>query len=71
MHGMQAPNGQVSDLEMLASSDPSLNESALTFATQWQGGLLGQQPDTGATPQSHEFVMQIQYFNMQRLVSQQ
>ena len=56
---------------MLASSDPSLNESALAFATQWQGGMLGQQPDTGATPQSHEFVMQIQYFNMQRMISQQ
>ena len=71
LHGMQSPNGQVSDLEMVASSDPSLNESALAFATQWQGGMLGQQPDTGATPQSHEFVMLIQYFNIQRLISQQ
>ncbi|MGA2882514.1 MAG: hypothetical protein ABSG13_26470 [Bryobacteraceae bacterium] len=71
LHGMQAPNGKVSDLEMVASSDPSLNESALAFATQWQGGMLGQQPDTGATPQSHEFMMLIQYFNMQPLISQQ
>jgi len=71
LHGMQSPGGQVSDLEVLASSNASLNEAALAFAAQWQGGMLGQQPDTGATPQSHEFVMQIQYFNMQRLVSQQ
>lgn len=71
LHGMQSPSGQVSDLEMLASSDPSLNDSALAFATQWQGGMLGQQPDTGATPQSHEFVMLIQYFNMHLLISQQ
>ncbi len=64
LHGMQAPDGQLSDLELLASSDPSLTPSALAFAAKWEGGLMGQDAETnGATPQSHEIVLTIEYFN--------
>jgi hypothetical protein len=62
LHGMQMPSGQLSDVELLASSDGALNESALAYAASWHGGSLGQEPDTGATPQSHEFLMMIEYF---------
>jgi hypothetical protein len=61
LHAMQAPNGQVSDVELLAFSDASLNEAALAHIANWQGGIMGQEPETGATPQSHEIVMILQY----------
>lgn len=59
LHAMASPGGQLSDAELLASSDPSLNQSALAFASQWQGGTLPEQE--GATPQSHELVLILQY----------
>jgi hypothetical protein len=64
LHGMQAPGGQLSDMELLASSDSTLNEAALAFASKWQGGMMGQEAD-GVTPQSHEVVMTIQYVGPQ------
>jgi hypothetical protein len=66
LHGMQAPSGQLSDVELLASSDASLNQSALAFASNWQGGMMGQAENV--TPQSHEIVLTIQYANLQALV---
>jgi hypothetical protein len=63
LHGLQAPDGQLSDVELLASSDASLNQSALAFASKWQGGLMGQETETGVTPQSHEILLTIEYFN--------
>ncbi len=65
LHGMQAPDGQLSDLELLASSDASFNQAALAFASKWQGGIMGQETENGATPQSHEIVMTIQYVGQQ------
>ncbi len=61
LHGMQAPDGKLLDLEMLASSDPSLNEQALAYASKWEGGLPGQEIENGATPQSHEILVMFQY----------
>ena len=57
LHGVQAPDGQLLNLEVLASSDPSLNEAALADATKWHGGRMG--PETGATPQSHEIMTMV------------
>ncbi|HTB16602.1 MAG TPA: hypothetical protein VK708_00740 [Bryobacteraceae bacterium] len=65
LHGMQAPSGQVSDVELLASSDASLNEAALAFASKWQGRMMGQDAEDGVTPQSHEVVMTIEYSSPQ------
>jgi hypothetical protein len=61
LHALQSPGGQVSDVELLASSDAALNEAAIAFAAKWQGGMMGQEPQAGATPQSHEVVMTIEY----------
>ncbi len=63
LHGMQAPSGELSDVELLASSDASLNQPSLAYASKWSGGMLGQEPETGATPQSHEILMMIEYSN--------
>ena len=61
LHAVQSPTGEVGDIELLASSDAALNEAAIAFAAKWQGGMMGQEPQTGATPQSHEVVMTIEY----------
>ena len=61
LHGMQSPDGKLTDVELLASSDASLNASAVEFAAKWQGGLMGQETEPGATPQSHEVLMTVRY----------
>ena len=61
LHGVQLPDGQLTEVELLASSDASLNEPALATATKWVGGMMGQEPEPGATPQSHEVLMTVQY----------
>jgi hypothetical protein len=61
LHGVQSPDGQMTGVEVLASSDPSANESALTFASKWAGGPMGQESEAGVTPQSHEVLMTVQY----------
>lgn len=62
LHGMQSPDGQLTEVEVLASSDPTLNQTALEAASKWKGGLLGRESEPGVTPQSHEVLMTIQYF---------
>lgn len=62
LDGMQSPGGQLSDLEILASSDPGLNSSAQEWASKWQGGLLGEETESGATPQSHEVIITVEYY---------
>jgi hypothetical protein len=61
LHAVQSPDGQISDVEVLASSDSSLNQAAVAFASKWQGGMLGGESQSGATPQSHEMVMMVEY----------
>jgi Gram-negative bacterial TonB protein C-terminal len=61
LHALQSPTGQVSDIELLASSDAALNEAAIAFASKWHSGMMGQDSQAGATPQSHEVVMTIEY----------
>ncbi|MGB6943670.1 MAG: hypothetical protein WBE37_14820 [Bryobacteraceae bacterium] len=61
LHGVQAPDGQLLNLEVLASSDPSLNQPALADAAKWHGGRMG--PETGATPQSHEIMTMVVFSN--------
>lgn len=58
VHAMQSPAGEISDAEVLASSDPALNETALHFATVL---FRGQSSQTGATPQSREVLMILRY----------
>jgi hypothetical protein len=61
LHAVQSPDGQISDVEVLASSDSSLNQAAVAFASKWQGGMMGRESQSGATPQSHEVVMMVEY----------
>lgn len=67
LHAMQSPTGQISDVEVLASTDTSLNESAMAVASNWQGRMMGPDAQAGATPQSHELVLTIEYVPSQAL----
>ena len=66
LHGVQSPDGQITEVELLASSDASLNESAVAAAAKWAAGSMGQEPEPGATPQSHEVLMTVQYLPSQQ-----
>jgi hypothetical protein len=65
LHAVQSPMGQLGDIELLASSNPSLSDAALAFASKWEGGTMGQDSQAGATPQSHEVVMTLEYVSSQ------
>jgi hypothetical protein len=73
LHGVRSPDDKVSDLEVLASSDASLNDQALAQTAQSSGLLLAQENEPGATPQSHEVLVTVEYFSpgQQAAVSQQ
>lgn len=58
LHAMQSTEGEISDAEVIASSDPALNDTALHFATAL---FRGQSTQTGATPQSREVLMILRY----------
>jgi len=66
LHGMQSPDGQLAEVEVLASSDPSLNDAALQVGSKWKGGMIGRETEPGVTPQSHEVLMTIQYSAAER-----
>ena len=66
LHGMQSPDGQLAEVEVLASSDPSLNAAALEVGSKWKGGMIGRETEPGVTPQSHEVLMTIEYSAAER-----
>jgi hypothetical protein len=52
LHGVSSPDGQMSEIEVLASTNAGLNQAALDWANRWQ--QPANQPRNGSTPQSHE-----------------
>ncbi|HEX4230446.1 MAG TPA: hypothetical protein VHZ07_17355 [Bryobacteraceae bacterium] len=62
LHGMMSAAGKLSDLEVLASSDPNLNQPALARVANLQ--MWANQVQAGATPESCEvyFTMESQNF---------
>ncbi|MFL6415276.1 MAG: hypothetical protein ACJ74Y_06350 [Bryobacteraceae bacterium] len=65
VHGMQSPKGRLGDTELIASSNPSLNNSALQYASKWKAGPMGAVVEPGATPQSHQVFLTLQYMPQQ------
>lgn len=59
LHGNSAPNGGLSEIEILASSDPGLNQTAIAQATAMAQRRARDQP--GATPQSSELMMTFRF----------
>jgi hypothetical protein len=54
VRGMVSPDGHFTDAEVLASSNPALNQRAVERATQPQFHMAADDGQEGATPQSHE-----------------
>ena len=71
LHATESPKAEISDVELLASSDSSLNDAALDFVAKRQGRMIGLDPQAGATPQSHELVMILEFVNPQPAAVQQ
>ena len=58
LHGSAGPNGRLSDIEILASSDPRLNP----FALQSAGAMNSlRQSQPGATQQSQEMFLTLEF----------
>jgi hypothetical protein len=58
LHGMVSPTGELSDVEVLASSDSSLNETALGFV---KAGIRTPGSQEGAAPLAHEITMILKF----------
>ena len=59
LHGNLAGDGTLSEVEILASSDPGLNQAAVNQANTLARGRVQNQP--GATAQSSEFMMTFEF----------
>jgi len=65
VHGVQPPSGPMTDLEVISSTNTSLNSAALKFATEWKGGrTLPDSGQPGATRQTHEVYQTLHFLNM-------
>lgn len=62
LHGNMSPDGHLSETELLASTDASLNQKALDQANQF-GKTMGSfsQAQPGATQQSHEMIFTFEF----------
>jgi hypothetical protein len=59
LHGNLAGDGKLNEVEILASSNPSLNEAAITQASMLANGRVQNQP--GATAQSSEMILTCEF----------
>jgi len=61
VHAMQSPKGRLSDTEVVASSNASLNNSALQYASKWKAGPMAAVVAPGIKPQLHEVFLTLRY----------
>ncbi len=71
LHGMQPPSGKLTDVELIGSTNPSFNNAALSFASNWGGGTPPENAEPGATAQSHEVFLTLHYVSASGGVSGQ
>jgi len=61
VHGMLAPERKLTETEIVATSDPSLNQAALDQAARWQSWQAEEDSQPGATPQAHEVYFTVRF----------
>jgi hypothetical protein len=61
LHGNIAPDGHLGEIEILASTDSSLNQTALDRAHLFMGIGRGNPSQPGVTPQSHEALFTFEF----------
>jgi len=59
--GLVTPQGQLTDLQVLASSNPGLNQAALERAAKWDDRHSQEDAQAGAAPQSHEVLFTFEF----------
>jgi hypothetical protein len=64
LHGNVAQDGQLSEVEVLSSTDAALNQNALDRAKQ-RDRMPFAQTQPGATPQSHEMFFTFEFVTSQ------
>lgn len=68
LHAVRSPEGKLTDVELITSTNPALNTSALTFAANWGSGPPSDETEPGATPQFHEVFLTLRFINGARPV---
>ena len=61
LHGMLAPDGQLTELEILASTNPALNDGAIRHARRAPSSRMPSQTQPGNTPRSRETVFIVEF----------
>lgn len=61
VHGLRSVSGEFTGLELVASSNSALNQSALEMASKWSGSAISEDVEPGATPQSHEVLVTVTF----------
>ncbi|HXN47387.1 MAG TPA: energy transducer TonB [Bryobacteraceae bacterium] len=61
LEGMLDPDGRLSELRVLASSNAGLNQSAQERAAKWKSWGSQEDGQPGATPQSHEVFFTVEF----------
>jgi hypothetical protein len=59
--GMLTPEGKLTELQVVASSNAALNQAALDEAAKWQNWQSPEDAQPGATPQSHEVLFTVEF----------
>jgi hypothetical protein len=66
LHGNLSAGGQLSETEILASSDPSLNRSALDRASQWNSIRVPNRAQPGVASPSQEIILTYEFVTSAR-----
>jgi len=61
LDGMVTPDGQMGEVQVVASSNAALNQSALDKAAAFRGWQTAEDAQPGATPLSHEVFFTVQF----------
>ena len=61
VHGSVSPDGHLGELEILASTDATLNQNALDRAKALNDQPILSRTQPGATPQSHEVLYTFEF----------
>jgi hypothetical protein len=61
LHGMLSPEGQLSEVEILATTDPSIDAYAIEHASRHQRFSNGSNPQPGVSPHAREAVFTFEF----------
>jgi hypothetical protein len=65
LHGNAGPDGKLTGVGILATTDASLNQTALDRAAMWNGNGAGNRSQPDATGQSHEALFTMEFVTYQ------